>query len=291
MATDTDTHVHKSDPSNPGFCRRCGEPMPGSEDTIVAAFEASPPAGAVASTGLACLRCGAVLIDGSVCCEACGLPVAWTAGRPRQQLPTQAPAMPAPGAAPPTAPPVAPPTVPPVAPPTAASVAQPAAASVAQPAAASGAPPAGPPVAAPAVPSVAPAGVGHLKLVVRINRDIHDRAAHPEYPAPYDLTAYTFEIDGPRAELGRPTGEPAHDAAPNRILARDDAVSSEHATFERLPDGTWEIRDHSRNGTRLNHAKLSHHDASEPAGVGATLTVGDVVWAGYYTEIELVELA
>jgi hypothetical protein len=137
----------------------------------------------------------------------------------------------------------------------------------------------------------APTAVGHLKLVVRVNRDIHDRAAHPEYPAPYDLSAHAFEIAGSRAELGRPTGEPAHDQAPNRIIARDDAVSSDHATFERRPDGTWEIRDHSRNGTRLNHARLVHQDASAAVGSGTTLTTGDVVWVGYYTEIELVELA
>src|SRR5579859_1294474 len=122
MATDTDTntHVHKADPSNPGFCRKCGEPMPGSEGTIAAAFEAAPVAGPP-STGLACLRCGAVLSEGSACCEACGLTVTWTGSQPHQEMadvrPTPTP--------------------------------------------------------------TAPASIGHLKVVVRVNRDIHDRTAHP----------------------------------------------------------------------------------------------------------------
>jgi hypothetical protein len=232
MATDTDTHVHKADPSNPGFCRKCGEPMPGSEDAIAAAFEVPPPAGPAASTGLACLRCGAVLIEGSACCEACGLTVTWTGSQPYQVLPD----------------------------------------------------------VAPAPDRAAAAAIGHVKVVVRVNRDIHDRTAHPEYPAPYDLSAHAFEIEGSRAELGRPSGEPALDQAPNRILAQDDAVSKDHATFERLPNGTWEIRDHSRNGTRLNHARLMRQDLSAAAGAGTILKPGDVVWAGYYTEIELVEL-
>src|SRR5437870_2422488 len=87
MATDTDAHVHKADPSDPGFCRKCGEPMPGSEDAIAAAFEAAPPAAPAASTSLACRRCGAVLIEGSACCEACGLTVTWTGSQPHQELP------------------------------------------------------------------------------------------------------------------------------------------------------------------------------------------------------------
>jgi hypothetical protein len=261
VATDTDTHIHKADPSNPGFCRKCGEPMPGSEDAIAAAFEAAPPVGAAGSTGLACLRCGAVLIEGSACCEACGLAVTWAGSQPHQELPITPTAAPASTRVPPAS----------ATPLTHTSVLV-------------------DPDLLPGTAASTPAGVGHLKVVVRVNRDIHDRAAHPEYPAPYDLSAHVFEIDGSRAELGRPTGEPAHDDAPNRIIARDDAVSSDHATFERLPDGAWEIRDHSRNGTRVNHARLVRQDLSAAAGSGTTLKAGDVVWTGYYTEIELVEL-
>ena len=264
-ASDTDTCVHREDKANPGFCRKCGAPMPGSEDAIAAVFEAAPPAAAAAGTGAACLRCGAEMTVGDKCCEACGLPVTWTGSTPHQERPPF-------GQRPAGGP------------------------SVVLPAAAGG--PVGP-TSVLADPDLRPAagtagdatGTGRIKLIVRVNRDIHDRAAHPEYKAPYDLGAYTFEIDGPRAELGRPTGEPLHDQAPNRILAQDEAVSGEHATFERLADGTWEIRDHSRNGTRLNRSKLTHHDPSEPAGSGVTLKVGDVIWAGYYTEIEVTFLS
>src|SRR3989442_13331137 len=81
-ASDTDTCVHREDKANPGFCRKCGAPMPGSEDAIAAVFEAAPRAAAAAGTGAACLRCGGEVTVRDKSCEACGLPVPSTRGPP-----------------------------------------------------------------------------------------------------------------------------------------------------------------------------------------------------------------
>lgn len=267
MITQAPECQHKADPSNTAVCRKCGEAMPGASVDIASAFESGTPpvsaAQSASSTGMACIRCGADLVAGSVCCEACGLGVTWAGSTPHQEL-AVAPEPVATSAAF-TSPPL--------------------------PVSVGDAHPSSPTKLLPDLDALSPVvGTGFITVVVRCNRDIHDRASHPEYPAPTDPTAHTYNIRGARAVLGRPNGDDTHDNGPDRILAFDNAVSEEHAVFERLDDGTWEIRDYSRNGTRLNHVKLPRQEIAAPTGSGHPIATGDVVWCGYFTEIEIVAL-
>src|SRR2546428_13329468 len=90
-ASDTDACVHREDKANPGFCRKCGAPMPGSEDAIAAVFEAAPRAAAAAGTGAARLRCGAEMTARDKSCEPRSLPGTWTGRTPHHEPPPLGP--------------------------------------------------------------------------------------------------------------------------------------------------------------------------------------------------------
>jgi hypothetical protein len=271
-------HVHKATKKDPSTCRICGAPMGDDDAAIAASFDAALAAspattGGTLITGSKCIQCGADLptpMPGQElpkCCEACGLLITWENNQPHQELTqTVAPTTPVStngtGTSQQTSRADANPTRP--------------TSLLADP---------------DTLPTAPAANSGYFQAIVRCNRDIHNRQRHPDYPAPYDPTPHTFEVHGPKVLFGRAMGEEPHDSEPDRVVAYDNAVSEDQATFERLDDGTWELRVHGRNPTWLNHASVARQDPNDPAGTGHPVKSGDVLWAGYYTELEIVALA